>query len=166
MCSKSSSCRVSWRNHGPGMGLRGWSLRPECWSFSSLPLLVFIFNRSCRASQVLLRGSVKKLKLDDYLMVIAMVRVPSTFYCTGLRTPANIDGRLRQLTDTVLIVAMNIITNTNSNLIDPSHPTSLSPEDIRQREFGSKMVLLAEQMQCVTIWLIKACLLLMYHRLT
>ncbi|GAO13632.1 hypothetical protein UVI_02017410 [Ustilaginoidea virens] len=28
------------------------------------------------------------------------------------------------------------------------------------------MVLLAEQMQCITIWLTKTCLLLMYHRLT
>ncbi|KID96544.1 UbiD family decarboxylase, partial [Metarhizium majus ARSEF 297] len=59
-----------------------------------------------------------------------------------------------------------MIATTNSNLIDPNHPASLSPQDIRQREFGSKMVLLAEQMQCVTIWLVKACLLLMYHRLT
>ncbi|OAA40690.1 UbiD family decarboxylase [Metarhizium rileyi] len=61
---------------------------------------------------------------------------------------------------------MNIISNTNSNLIDPNHPAILSPPDIRQREFGSKMVLLAEQMQCVSVWLVKACLLLMYHRLT
>jgi hypothetical protein len=64
------------------------------------------------------------------------------------------------------MVAMNIIANTNSNLIDPNNPPSLTPDDIAQREFGSKMVLLAEQMQCVTTWLTKACLLLMYHRLT
>ncbi|OAQ58717.1 decarboxylase [Pochonia chlamydosporia 170] len=115
------------------------SLAAESWSWYGLTWLVVITRM---ASQILLRGSVKKLKLDDYLMIIAM------------------------MTDTVLIVAMNIISNTNSNLIDPNNPTSLSPEDIRQREFGSKMVLLAEQMQCVTIWLVKACLLLMYHRLT
>lgn len=71
-----------------------------------------------------------------------------------------------QLTDTVLMVAMNIISSTDSNLIDPSRPTTLTPEDVRLRVFGSKMVLLAEQMQCITIWLTKACLLLMYHRLT
>ena len=43
------------------------------------PLLVFIFNRLYRASQILLRGSVKKLKLDDYLMIIAMVWATPTF---------------------------------------------------------------------------------------
>ena len=71
-----------------------------------------------------------------------------------------------QITDTVLIVSINIIANTNSNLIDPSHPASLTPDDIEQRIFGSKMVLVTEQMQLITIWLVKACLLLMYHRLT
>ncbi|QUC17508.1 uncharacterized protein UV8b_01749 [Ustilaginoidea virens] len=93
-------------------------------------------------SQILLRGSVKKLKLDDFLMLIIM------------------------MADTVLMVSINIISNTNSNLIDPEHPTSLSAEDVATREYGSKMVLLAEQMQCITIWLTKTCLLLMYHRLT
>ena len=61
---------------------------------------------------------------------------------------------------------MNYVSRSNSNLIDPSHPASLSPEDISQRQFGSKMVLVVEQMQCATIWLVKACILLMYHRLT
>lgn len=70
------------------------------------------------------------------------------------------------MADTVLMVSINIISNTNSNLIDPEHPTSLSAEDVATREYGSKMVLLAEQMQCITIWLTKTCLLLMYHRLT
>ena len=31
---------------------------------------------------------------------------------------------------------------------------------------SSKMVLVVEQMQCITVWLVKACLLIMYHRLT
>lgn len=39
-------------------------------------------NRPPRASQVLLRGSVKKLKLDDFLMVMAMVRLACSTYCT------------------------------------------------------------------------------------
>ncbi|KAG5980172.1 hypothetical protein E4U55_004313 [Claviceps digitariae] len=90
----------------------------------------------------MLRGSLKKLKMDDYLMAIIM------------------------LTDTILVVVINIISTTNSNLIDPNKPTSLTPEDIQKREYGSKMVLLGEQMQCITIWLTKACLLLMYYRLT
>lgn len=64
------------------------------------------------------------------------------------------------------MVCMNIISHTNSNLIDPDKPATFTPEDMQQREFGSKMVLVSEQMQILTIWTVKACLLLMYHRLT
>lgn len=71
-----------------------------------------------------------------------------------------------QMADTVLIVAMNIVADTSSNLIDPNDPTELDAANILLREYGSKMVLVVEQMQCVTIWLVKACLLLMYSRLT
>ncbi|RYP37414.1 hypothetical protein DL768_010869 [Monosporascus sp. mg162] len=70
------------------------------------------------------------------------------------------------IADTVLMVAMNIVSNTSSNLIDPNDPVGLTPENIKSREFGSKMVLLVEQMQCVIIWSVKACLLIMYGRLT
>ncbi|KND91021.1 hypothetical protein TOPH_04420 [Tolypocladium ophioglossoides CBS 100239] len=114
------------------------SLAAESWTWYGLTWLVVAIRM---VSQVLLRGSVKKLKTDDALMMLAMI------------------------TDTVLIVCMNIISHTNSNLIDPEHPTSLSPEDIEQRVFGSKIVLVTEQMQLLTIWLVKACLLLMYYRL-
>lgn len=61
---------------------------------------------------------------------------------------------------------MNIVADTSSNLIDPNDPTELDAANIALREYGSKMVLVVEQMQCVTIWLVKACLLLMYSRLT
>ncbi|RYP24635.1 hypothetical protein DL767_008579 [Monosporascus sp. MG133] len=70
------------------------------------------------------------------------------------------------LADTVLMVAMNIVSTTSSNLIDPNDPVGLTPESIKSREFGSKMVVLVEQMQCVIIWSVKACLLIMYSRLT
>lgn len=61
---------------------------------------------------------------------------------------------------------MNIVSKTSSNLIDPNDPTPLDADNIAERKFGSKMVLVVEQMQCITIWLVKACLLIMYYRLT
>ncbi|KAJ9642850.1 hypothetical protein H2199_004371 [Coniosporium tulheliwenetii] len=67
---------------------------------------------------------------------------------------------------TVLIVGMQVIANTNSNLIPPEHGLDFDPEDIKERIHGSKMVLVVEQCMCVTIWTIKACLLIMYSRLT
>ncbi|RYP09572.1 hypothetical protein DL764_001257 [Monosporascus ibericus] len=85
--------------------------------------------------------------------------------------PAVHDGALganprTQIADTVLMVAMNIVSTTSSNLIDPNDPVGLTPENIKSREFGSKMVVLVEQMQCLIIWSVKACLLIMYGRLT
>lgn len=61
---------------------------------------------------------------------------------------------------------MSIISHTSSNLIDPNDTTELTPENIKERAYGSKWVLVVEQMQIVTIWTIKFCLLIMYNRLT
>ncbi|KAM0326596.1 hypothetical protein ACHAQA_006465 [Verticillium albo-atrum] len=87
-------------------------------------------------------GSFKKLQSDDALMMFAMV-------C-----------------NTILIVGMNIISGVNSNLIDPNDTTVLTPENIAEREYGSKWVLVVEQMQCAVIWTVKGCFLIMYNRLT
>lgn len=61
---------------------------------------------------------------------------------------------------------MSIISHTSSNLIDPDDTTELTPDNIKEREYGSKWVLVVEQMQIITIWSIKFCLLIMYNRLT
>jgi hypothetical protein len=105
-------------------------------------------------------GSVKKFQLDDYIMMFAMVINPQSLLLTA--PPAD----TTQVTDTVLIASMNIIAVTSSNLIDPSQNVILTPESIKERVFGSKMVLVVEQMQILTIWAVKACLLLLYNRLT
>jgi hypothetical protein len=65
------------------------------------------------------------------------------------------------------MVCMHYIIHTSSNLIAPTEDvTGFSPEDIQGRVFGSKLVLIVEQMQIVTVWLIKSCLLLLYNRMT
>lgn len=71
-----------------------------------------------------------------------------------------------QMTYTVLIVSINIVSDTASNLIDPEDHVVLTPESLRERRFGSKMVLIVEQMQISTVWIVKTCLLIMYYRLT
>lgn len=114
-------------------------LAVESWVWYSLTWLVVIVRMSSRR---ILLGSWRKLQVDDALMILAMI------------------------TDTVLIVGMNIVSKTSSNLIDPNDPTPLDADNIAERKFGSKMVLVVEQMQCITIWLVKACLLIMYYRLT
>lgn len=62
---------------------------------------------------------------------------------------------------------MSEITKTSSNLIPPGDDISqYSEAEIRSRIYGSKLVLVVEQMQILTIWLIKVCLLIMYNRMT
>ncbi|KAH6638648.1 hypothetical protein BKA67DRAFT_145743 [Truncatella angustata] len=61
---------------------------------------------------------------------------------------------------------MNILARTNTNLIDPNNSPILTTAEIDERTYGSKLVLVVEQMQILTVWLIKACLLIMYARLT
>jgi hypothetical protein len=76
-------------------------------------------------------------------------------------------GQRLQVSYTVLTVAINIVSKSSSNLLPPdTNVATLTPQDIKDRVYGSKMVLVVEQMQCITIWLVKACLLLMYNRLT
>ena len=72
-----------------------------------------------------------------------------------------------QATDTVLISIMHQVAKTSSNLIPPGDDISqYTQAEINTRIYGSKLVLVVEQMQILTIWLIKACLLIMYNRMT
>lgn len=67
---------------------------------------------------------------------------------------------------TTLIVFLNICSDVSTNLIDPADIPNLTPQDIRDRVYGSKCVLVAESMMCATQWGTKACLLMLYYRLT
>lgn len=62
---------------------------------------------------------------------------------------------------------MSRVVNTSSNLIPPDEDVSqYTQAEIKKRILGSKFVLVVEQMQIATIWLVKACLLIMYFRMT
>jgi len=88
-------------------------------------------------------GSFKRFQPDDYLMLLVLC-----FYTT-------------------LVATINIVRYTSSNLLPPNFDVnSLSAEDVREREYGSKLILVVEQCQCCTIWGAKACLLVLYLRLT
>ncbi|KAI1486458.1 hypothetical protein F5X96DRAFT_654959 [Biscogniauxia mediterranea] len=115
------------------------ALAVESWTWYALTWVVV---GARMVSRRVLFGSFMKLQADDFLMIFAMVA------------------------DTVLIVTINILSRTNTNLIDPNDMSELTPDSIRDRIYGSKMVLVVEQMQITVIWTIKCCLLLMYYRLT
>jgi hypothetical protein len=73
-------------------------------------------------------GSVQRFQSDDFGMV--------TVFCFY----------------TVLIVAINIVRDSSSNLLPPGFDVgSLTPDDLARREYGSKLILVVEQCQCVTV---------------
>ncbi|KAH7379353.1 hypothetical protein DE146DRAFT_761542 [Phaeosphaeria sp. MPI-PUGE-AT-0046c] len=115
-------------------------LQPEAGIFYGLCWIIVILRFASRRLHL---GSWKHLQLDDYLILAAMV------------------------TDTVLIAVMHEVVQTSSNLIEPGEDiTKFTDAEIESRVYGSKLVLVVEQMQILTIWLIKACLLIMYGRMT
>ncbi|KAF2788028.1 hypothetical protein K505DRAFT_342444 [Melanomma pulvis-pyrius CBS 109.77] len=115
-------------------------LEPESGIWYSLCWVVVITRLISRRLHL---GEWRNLQLDDYLIIVAM------------------------LTDTILMACMHFIIKTSSNLIAPHDDVSkFSSQEIQVRVFGSKLVLVAEQMQILTIWLVKTCLLLLYNRMT
>lgn len=118
----------------------GLQFQIESWIWYGLG----VFIVACRLlSRGLFFKSIRKFQIDDWLMVVAL--------CT----------------DTVFIVAINICAHTSSNLLAPGEDVNqFTPQERAERIYGSKIVLVVEQMQCCTVWLIKACLLLLYNRLT
>ncbi|KAK7419755.1 hypothetical protein QQX98_003127 [Neonectria punicea] len=116
------------------------ALLTELWIWYALTVLVVIARMISRR---LLYGSISGTRIDDYIMLFTLV------------------------TYTVLLVVVKVLTYTPTNLINPDgdHVT-LDAESIKDRQYGSKLVIVTEQMQMITLWSVKACLLIMYSRLT
>ncbi|RKK75287.1 hypothetical protein BFJ69_g7877 [Fusarium oxysporum] len=111
----------------------------ETWTWYGFMWLIIILRL---ISRTLVLRSIKKWQIDDFLMICAMG--PST----------------------VAMVGLTIITHAGSNLLNPVSHVALTPEDINKRNHGSKWVVTVEQMQILTIWTMKSCLLIMYNRIT
>lgn len=67
---------------------------------------------------------------------------------------------------TGFIVSVNEVAKNGSNYMAPEVAAALSPEEAAQAEYGSKMTLVLEMCTLTTVWLVKACLLFLYFRLT
>ncbi|KAL8300867.1 hypothetical protein RB593_010298 [Gaeumannomyces tritici] len=89
------------------------------------------------------RLGIKNLQVDDYLVVLA-----GAFYTT-------------------LVVTLNLTCqNGGSNLYPPWTPQNFTDQQIKDRIFGFKLVLVSEQSMLNVIYTIRACMLVMYRRLT
>ena len=98
----------------------------------------------CSISRKLLFRSFKGLQIDDWLMGLFVSACYTTF-----------------------IVISNKYLKAGSNLEPPGFDWgALTAHDLAQRRYGSKLMIVVEQMLLLVIWTCKSCLLLMYHRLT
>jgi hypothetical protein len=129
----------------------------------------------CRYARVHRLGFLG-LEADDYLMIVAGVSTcRELFY--------HLADRFEALY-TILIVCLNVISGGGgSNLFPPEQFSTFTPADIQDRIKGSKIVLVSEQVLSIcaainsirltqlqamlnVIYTIKACMLIMYTRLT
>ncbi|KAE8137953.1 hypothetical protein BDV38DRAFT_270974 [Aspergillus pseudotamarii] len=94
------------------------------------------------ASRRIARKSWKKLQTDDYLMVVIL------FTFTGV------------------VVCANETAQHGSNYIPLEKALSLTEEEHDDAVYGSKMTFILEHFTLVSLWLVKACLLIIYNRLT
>lgn len=68
---------------------------------------------------------------------------------------------------TLLCVALNqMLVGAGSNLMTPEEEAALTPEIIAQRVVGSKWVFVSEHGMLLTIWTMKAAMLVLYVRIT
>jgi hypothetical protein len=117
---------------------RGCACSNVCPHFPCSEQTQFI-DPICRLSQLLQH---KRLRVEDGIMIA----------CT--------------VTYTILIVAINVVMRSNTNLLGKGEPVPTLPADIQSRITGSKWVIVLEQSAIQTCWGNKACFLIMYHRLT
>ena len=61
---------------------------------------------------------------------------------------------------------LNEVAKNGSNYMSPEAAAKLTSEEVDMAIYGSKMALVNELCALSTIWLIKICLLILYHRLT
>lgn len=93
-------------------------------------------------SRILLFKDLLKLQIEDWFMLFVFALY------------------------TILIVFLNICADVSTNLILPDQIATLTPQDIKDRVYGSKCVLVVESMMCAVQWGTKVCLLMLYFRLT
>ncbi|RDA94985.1 hypothetical protein CP533_0163 [Ophiocordyceps camponoti-saundersi (nom. inval.)] len=115
------------------------SLAVESWILYALGVAVV----GCRlVSRRIKLGKWRELKVDDYLMVFALVNF------TGVA------------------VSINEVAKNGSNYMKPEEAAALSPERVQMAIHGSIMTFVLEIFTLTATWTVKACLLMLYARLT
>lgn len=110
-------------------------------------------NKNCRWSRAVLKQSWKKLQADDFMMV-------ATFASASHRCIEH-ELIVEQCCYTTLLVLLQFSCRYATNELDPSELSAVlaNPQEVRDRIFGSKIVIGTNQCYLLTLWGVKACLL-------
>ncbi|KAB5585241.1 hypothetical protein GE09DRAFT_1048395 [Coniochaeta sp. 2T2.1] len=114
-------------------------LRQQSWSLYSVGMFIILLRITPR----LKRLGPPNLQPDDFLMLLV-----AALYTT-------------------LVVCLNVTARGGgSNLYPPHLEGTFSPTEIRERVYGSKIVVVSEQAMLNVVYAVKSCMLVMYTRLT
>lgn len=109
--------------------------------------------------------SWSSLQIEDWLMMVVTVsREPPPSPPPDL--PVYTDSLVRQALFTADMVCINSASKNGSNYMAAEDVAKLTPLQAERAIYGSKMVFAMELCSLGTIWLVKICLLILYHRLT
>ncbi|KAL2216766.1 hypothetical protein M432DRAFT_80224 [Thermoascus aurantiacus ATCC 26904] len=116
-------------------------LLTEAAIFWSIGVVLYIGRM---VSRIIANGSIKRLFLDDYVMTFT--------FCIY----------------TAMLVLIQISAHYATNLMDPADYDKVlsNPQEVKDRIYGSKIVIGLEQCMLFSTWGIKSCMLIMYYRMT
>ncbi|KAL1963656.1 hypothetical protein VTN77DRAFT_7977 [Rasamsonia byssochlamydoides] len=115
------------------------SFRRESWALYSVGILGAVLRYIARIRRL----GIRNLQADDFLMAFGVA-----WY-------------------TILCVALNkVASGGGSNLMTPADIAALTPKIHAERVRGSKWVFVSEHAFILTIWSFKACMLVIYFRIT
>jgi hypothetical protein len=120
-----------------------------------------MFYWSSRISRRIKLRSWGKLQVEHWLMMVVVVSTLAL--CCRRVSPLT---HPLQATFTVDMFCLNEVAKNGSNYLSPEEAANLTPEGVAMAIYGSKMALVNEMCALSTIWLVKICLLILYHRLT
>ncbi|OJI97057.1 hypothetical protein ASPVEDRAFT_78797 [Aspergillus versicolor CBS 583.65] len=117
----------------------GRAFARETWTLYAVGMLGVVLRFTARIRRL----GIRNLQSDDYVMVFAVI-----WY-------------------TILCVALNsVASGGGSNLMTDEDIANLTPEIYEERVKGSKWVFVSEHAFVLAIWAMKACMLIIYSRIT
>jgi len=104
-------------------------------------------------------------------MVFASVRTPEpegghTSRAMAAESQIVLILSISQANFTGVIISVNAVAVNGSSYMDPEVAASLTQEEHDAAVYGSKMTLVLEMFTLTCIWTVKACLLILYYRLS